>query len=70
MPEKDRLSFMSRMVAFCVGFTAVMIVACYIGRWFGVDTTHELTLTVSFFGVELAGLMVKKLSAKKGEKEG
>ena len=61
------MSFMTFAVVFCLGFTALMIIACYIARWFGVDTTHELTITATVFGGELGGLLLKKLLSKKGE---
>ena len=69
MPEKKRIDFMMILVCFCLVFTALMIVACYVGRWYGVDTTHELTITAGLFGGELVLMMVKKLTTKKGEKE-
>ena len=66
--RRERFRFMNVMVCLCLGFTALMIVACYVGRWFGVDTSHELTVTATVFGGELTLMMVKKLT--QGKKEG
>ena len=61
MNQKAKVRFMNVMVCLCLGFTALMIVACYVGRWFGVDTSHELTVTATVFGGELMLMMGKKL---------
>ena len=64
MPQKAKTRFMTRMVRFCIGFTAFMIIACYVARWFGVDTSHELTITATVFGGELLLTVVLKLLEK------
>ena len=69
MNQKAKTRFMTRVVRFCIGFTAVMIVACYVARWFGVDTSHELTVTATVFGGELLLTVVLRLTEKEPEKK-
>ena len=68
MNQKTKTRFMTRIVRFCIGFTAVMIVACYVASWFGVDTDHVLTITATVFGGELLLTVVLEL-LKKDKKE-
>ena len=69
MNQKTKTRFMTRIVRFCIGFTAVMIVACFIARWFGVDTSHELTITATVFGGELLLTVVLELLKKEKKEE-
>lgn len=61
MSKKKQVSFMTKTVVICLSFTAAMIIACYVGRWYGIDTSHELTITSVVFGGEMILLIVKKL---------
>jgi uncharacterized membrane protein (DUF485 family) len=66
--------FLKGAVVFCLGFNAFMILLCYIGRWFGVDTSHELTITSTVFGGNLIITLIIELvkikrAAKKAERE-
>jgi len=69
LSKKEKIRFLTRTVQFCIRFTAVMVVACYIGRWFEVDTTHELTVTATVFGGELLLTAVLQLLDKEPKKD-
>ncbi|MBN1776632.1 MAG: hypothetical protein JW811_00770 [Clostridiales bacterium] len=61
--------FLKGAVVFCLGFSAFMILLCYIGRWFGVDTSHELTITSTIFGGNLVLTLIIELIKLKNKKD-
>lgn len=67
MNRKAKTRFLTRMVRFCVGFTAVVIVACYVAAWFGVDMDSVLTHTCAVFGGELLLSALLRLLEKEKE---
>lgn len=74
MNKKSKTRFMKMVVWFCIAFTALVIVACYVAAWFGVDTDSVLTHTCAVFGGELLLTVVLRLLEKespaKEKKEG
>lgn len=64
MNNKAKTRFMKMVVWFCIAFTALVIVACYVASWFGVDTDSVLTHTCAVFGGELLLTVVLRLLEK------
>ena len=63
-------STMTRIVWLCVRNMTVLIWACYIAAWFGINTEAVLIAGGTFWGGELLLLMVRKRTKDKGKKEG
>lgn len=68
MNDKQKNLYMKRVVALCLSFCAVIIVATYVALWFGVDTTAVMTCGCGLFGGELVMTCVIKLISDKREK--
>lgn len=66
MNKKSKTRFMKMVVWFCIAFTALVIGACYVAAWFGVDTDSVLTHTCAVFGGELLLTVVLRLLEKEG----
>lgn len=64
MNKKAKTRFMKFIVWFCILFTALVIVACYVAAWFGVDMDSVLTHTCAVFGGELLLTVVLRLLEK------
>ncbi len=64
MKKKSKARFMKVIVWTCIGFTALVILACYVAAWFGVDTDSVLTHTCAVFGGELLLTVVLRLLEK------
>ena len=62
--------FLKGAVVFCLGFSALMILLCYIGRWFDVDTSHELTITSTIFGGNLVLTLIIELIKLRNKNKG
>ncbi len=61
--------WMKGIVKYCIVFTSVVIVACYIASWFGIDTDAQLQVTAMVFGGELLMTVVIKLMGDSKEKK-
>ncbi len=64
MTEKQKGLYARKIVALCLLFCAVVIIATYIARWWDVDTVPVMTCCCGLYGGELLLLMVKRLMAK------
>lgn len=53
MPTKKKFDFMMCAITFSLTFTALMFIAAMVLRCYGIDTSHETTLTATVFGGEL-----------------
>ena len=61
--------FMKYIVVYCLFYSSVMILLCYIGRWFGVDTDTVLTVTAGIFGANLISTLIIKITENKADKK-
>ena len=68
MNEKQKGRWMKRIVALCLLFCAVMVVATYIAAWFAVDTAVVMTCACVLFGGELVMTLVIKIIGDRGAK--
>ena len=70
MKPKERIRYLQKVVGFCVGFTASMIVACFIAICFKVDMPeYILKYTCMVFGGELLLSAAIKIFEKPKEEE-
>lgn len=60
--QKDRM--LKGVVRYCIGFVTLVIVAVYIGDWFGVDSSEIVAPTCTVFGGELLLTALLKLLDK------
>jgi len=62
LPVKKKIDFMQLAITFSLTFTALVFVAAMVLRCFGIDTSHETTLTATVFGGELVLGILRVLS--------
>ena len=62
MSNKETARFLKIVVWYCIILMTLVIVACYIAAWHGVNTDHILTTSGLIFGGELIVSAVLRLS--------
>ena len=68
MRETDKTTLMTKLVWLCIRNMTALIWACYIAAWFHVPVEPVLVAGGTFWGGELLGLMIKKLTQDQKQK--
>jgi hypothetical protein len=61
--------FMKYIVLYCLGFSSLVILLCWLSSWFGVNTDTVLTVTAGIFGFNLISTLIIRISENKADKK-